>query len=50
MTRQNVGQNNGKCFTAAAAMPAIGTKYTPTSAQSSVRLVGIVALKKAVPV
>lgn len=50
MARQDVGQKNGKGASAAAALAAVGTKDPLTSDGLSVGLVGIVAVKEAVPV
>jgi hypothetical protein len=50
VTRQNLGQHQGKRFPAATALPAIGTKHPLTTSQLTVGLGGIVAAKKTVPV
>jgi hypothetical protein len=50
VTRQNVGQHNGKSPPATAAPPAIGTKYPPAPDTLAIGLRRIVATKNAVPV
>jgi len=50
VTRQNLGQDNGKCFPASATLPAIGTKHSLTTNGLAADLNRIVAAKGAVPV
>lgn len=50
MTRQDLGQDNGKCFPATTTLPAIGTKHPLTANGLAAGLSRIVAAKKAVPV
>jgi hypothetical protein len=50
VTRQNLGQDNGKCFPASATLPAIGTKHPPATNALAAGLNWIVAAKQAVPV
>jgi len=50
VTRQNLGQNQRKRFSTAAASPAIGTKHPLAAEALAAGLIGIVATKKAVPV
>lgn len=50
MTRQNVGQDKGKCFPTAATLPAIGTKNSLTTNRLPAGLNRIVAAQDAVPV
>jgi hypothetical protein len=50
VTRQNVGQDDGKRLPATAAPPAIGTKYPLAPNGLAAGLRRIIATKKAVPV
>lgn len=50
VTRQNLGQHQGKCFPAATALAAIGTKHPLTTSQLTAGLNRIVAAQNAVPV
>jgi hypothetical protein len=50
VTRQNLGQHQGKRFPAATALPAIGTKHPLAPKTLASGLVGIVAAQEAVPV
>ncbi len=50
MTRQNLGQEDRKGASAAAALAAIGTKNPLPSGRLAVGFAGIVAVKNAVPV
>jgi hypothetical protein len=50
VTRQNLGQHQGKGFSTAATLPAIGTKHALTTSQLTAGLGGIVAAQKTVPV
>jgi len=50
VTRQNLGQPQGKGFSTAATLPAIGTKHALTTSQLTAGLGGIVAAKNTVPV
>jgi hypothetical protein len=50
MTRQNVSQHEGKCFAAAATLPATGTIHPLATGRLAADLNRIVAAQDAVPV
>jgi len=50
VTRQNVRQHEGKCFAAAAALPATGTIHPLSTGRLFADLNRIIAAKDAVPV